>query len=486
MKRIIVAILVGFLLVSGVGVVAISQTGFEKEDMVVHVSDPIIVDKGEFVTVEVKELTNYLSEPGKPLLPLYIRTFTFPVGTKILSVDVKSSYREIHLAKKIEPAPSPVPLNMVSDVPPTTMDLSVYESNSLYPSQEYSVRESIGLDHGERVIFLTVCCYSQYKPIEDLLYIPDNIRINIEYDPPEDPLFTNSLYDLLIITDEKFLPYLEPLVEHKNRMGVSTRVMTVQEIYPKYNGRDDAEDVKLAIADAIKCYGVKYVLLFGGHKGQTDEWWVPVRYSHNFDGAYSHKGVPYDPKYLCDLYFADVFKIDRNGNPIFDDWDSNGNGVFAEYDYFNPSIKDEMDFHPDVYVGRIPVRYSWEAETIVDKIITYETSASESWFKHAVVCSGDTFPPSRGATNPVYEGEREVGLSASYLESAGFTVDRLFTSTGTFSCKEDLQRAVNVGCGFVHVAGHGSPSVWGNFLPMAKTEDEFVVGFSIMNIRKFT
>ncbi|HEC89901.1 MAG TPA: hypothetical protein ENI44_04900, partial [Thermoplasmatales archaeon] len=313
---------------------------------------------------------------------------------------------------------------------------------------------------------------------------PNNIDIYIEYNPPKESSFAENQYDLLIITNEKFLPYLEPLVEHKNRVGIKTTVETVQDIYPNYNGRDDAEDVKLAIADAIKNWGIKYVLLFGGHKGQTEEWWVPVRYSNNFDGAYSHSGIPYDPKYLSDLYFADVYKYE-NGNVVFEDWDSNGNGIFAEWSNF-VGKKDIIDYHPDVYVGRIPVRYSWEAEIVVDKIITYETTASASWFKDAVVCSGDTFPPSRGASKPIYEGELEVSETADYLESAGFNVERLFTSTGTFSSREDLQMAVNAGCGFVHVAGHGSPSVWGNFLPDAQTEEEFVTGFSIMNIHKFT
>ncbi len=485
MKKIIRAILVGFLLVNGINMVVLGSGEQRTERIFIETSDPVIHDSGEYIRIDVKELPNYLSEPGKPLLPMLVKTFTFPVGTKILDVKVSSSYKVLHLSKKIQPSPIPRPLgiDIISD---SVLDSTIYNSDEFYPSQKYSVREGVGLDKGERVIFLTVYCYSRYKPAEDTIYIPDTVEVEIDYNPPESPLFTGNLYDLLIVTDEKFVPYLEPLVEHKEKMGIKTKVLTVQEIYPKYNGRDDAEDVKLAIADAVRSYGVKFVLLFGGRKGQTGEWWVPVRYSHNFDGAYSHGGVPYDPTYLTDLYFADLFKKDKAGNIFFEDWDFNGNGVFAEFDYFNPSIKDIIDYYPDVYVGRLPVRYSWEAETIIDKIITYETTASESWFKHAVVCSGDTFPPSRGATNPIYEGELEVGLTASYLESVGFTVDRLFTSTGAFTCKEDLQRAVNKGCGFVHTAGHGSPSVWGNFLPNAQTEDEFVVGFSIMNVRKFT
>ncbi|HEC89977.1 MAG TPA: hypothetical protein ENI44_05300, partial [Thermoplasmatales archaeon] len=372
--------------------------------------------------------------------------------------------------------------------PKVSPDLSVYESSDLYPSEQYSIRKGVGLKGEDRVVYLTVYCYSQYNPRNDILYVPSSVDVDVRYDPPEQPLFANNLADLLIITDENFVPILQPLIEHKSNVGISTKIKTVEEIYSQYAGRDNAEKVKKFIADAIQFWNVKYVLLFGGHKGQTDEWWVPVRYSHNFDGAYSPSGVPYDPKYVADLYYADVFKYDRSGNPIFEDWDSNGNGIFAEYNPVgNYGSKDVMDFYPDVYVGRIPARYSWEAETAVDKIITYETTASESWFKHAVVAGGDTSPPSRGrVTHGIYEGEIGAETVADYLESVGFTVDRLYTSTGTFSSKEDLINAVKPGCGFVHVEGHGSPSVWGNFLPDAETEEEFVTGFTIMDIRKFT
>ena len=489
MRKLIVIMITGFLLLNGLVVLGSSGDSSQHMTAVLEFSIPNIMDRGEYVAVKlVDSSSSFLLNPGKPAIPMFTKTFTFPIGTRIINVDVKPHMQSIKLDKKIEPSPMPVPLNMVSDIPKVSPDPSIYESSALYPSEQYSIRKGVGLKGEDRVVYLTVYCYSQYSPKDDLLYVPSNVDIDIRYDPPEKPLFTNNLADLLIITDEKFVPLLQPLIDHKNSLGIKTMIKTTQEIYPKYNGRDDAEDVKLAIADAVETLGIKYVLLFGGHKGQTDEWWVPVRYSHNFDGAYSHSGVPYDPKYVTDLYYADVFKYDNAGNPIFEDWDSNHNGVFAEY---NPvghyGVKDVMDFYPDVYVGRIPARYSWEAETAINKIITYETTASESWFKHAVVAGGDTSPPARGqVTHGIYEGEEGCEVAAGYLESAGFTIDRLYTSTGTFSCKEDLINAVKPGCGFVHVEGHGSPSVWGNFLPDAQTEEEFVTGFTIMDIRKFT
>ena len=64
-----------------------------------------------------------------------------------------------------------------------------------------------------------------------------------------------------------------------------------------------------------------------------------------------------------------------------------------------------MDFYPDVTIGRLPIRTTKEADTVVEKIINYENNADDSWFKTGVVISGDTFPPSRGGAPGWWEGE---------------------------------------------------------------------------------
>ena len=56
----------------------------------------------------------------------------------------------------------------------------------------------------------------------------------------------------MIITDESFFSKLQPLVEHKNSIGVDTIIEKVQDIYPAYDGRDEQEDIKLRIKDAIE------------------------------------------------------------------------------------------------------------------------------------------------------------------------------------------------------------------------------------------
>jgi len=461
----------------------------ETEEHQISLSTPVFTDAGEFVKVNIEEQTSFLMEDGKPMLPVITKVFTFPLGTTINDVNVQIDQDIYTLDKKIQPSPEPVPLTLIDEgvnSVENNYDENQYNDLDIYPSTSYQIKTGAGLDGEEHVLILNIRCFTQYKPAEDKIFVPKEIVINLDYNLPPEPLFNNDKYDLLIITHEKFKEDLQPLVDHKNSIGIKTLMTTVDEIYPQYDGVADWEDVKLYMADAIINYGITYVLLAGGHKGQTNEWYVPEFRSNNYD---DNGYVPgWDVTYSSDLYFMDVFYINQYGKPIFDNWDSNNNGIYAEGPIYDDY--DMPDFYPDVYVGRIPFRYSWEVPIVVNKIINYETNNDPSWFKKAVLVAGDTSPPARDEHGQIelgiYEGELSCNVTASYLSKAGFTTEKLYTSTGTFTSEQDLINAVNNGCGYVDFAGHGNPAVWGNFLPDAKTEGDFVYGFTLVDIRKFT
>ena len=479
---------VALFLLSGMTVMGFPETGnngFQEtsETMSITISQPIITEKDEYLTVELEEETSLLLETGKPIIPVISRTFTFPYGTQITGIDVSFDMEEYKLSQKIEPSPRPVflsyPLPQVynQDVTP---DPSIYDHSDPYPAQPYAINTGVGLQDNERVLFVTVHCYAQYAPAQDVIDIPSQIEIEITNEPPSESIQMPDTYDMLIITDEKFVSHLQPLVDHKNSIGIKTIVKTTQEIYPQYNGRDDPEDIKLCIKDAIEEWGITYVLLAGGRKGQTLEWYVPECRSNNADPSGRDVG---EGGYSTDLYYADIY--DRNGD--FDDWDSNNNGVIGEFDSDFPEYTDDIDFYPDVYIGRLPFRYTWEVDVVVDKIITYENTAADAWFKKAFFIGGDTSPPARDTSGiideGVYEGELTCDAAASYMND--FSVEKLYTSTETFSNYMDVVNAFNTGAGFINFEGHGSPTVWGNFHPDAPTEEDFTLGFTVYDIWKY-
>ena len=83
-----------------------------------------------------------------------------------------------------------------------------------------------------------------------------------------------STYDLLIIAPEKFSAILQPLVNHKESVGISTKLVTLDEVYENmfWHGRDKQEKIKYFIKTAADEWGIKYVLLFGDFRQ------MPIRY----------------------------------------------------------------------------------------------------------------------------------------------------------------------------------------------------------------
>jgi len=274
------------------------------------------------------------------------------------------------------------------------------------------------------------------------------------------PSPNNDDYDMIIIAPEKFSTDLQPLIDHKNSHGVETFLKTTEDIYDEYEGRDTAEQVKYFIKDALEQFHIRYVLLVGGMKLLSHNWFVPVRYS-NLDDGYGHA------MFLTDLYFADIYK---NNGTEFDDWDSNGNGVLAEWG----GGGDTLDLTPDVAVGRLPCRTTSEVATVVEKIISYESNAyGQSWSNTVVAVGSDTWPDSSG-----YEGEAVCDQATSYME--GCTIKKLYASTGNLTGSDDIVEAINQGCGFFLTRGRGGT----DRVRMVMPEGDEFIAFHMNNIKQ--
>ena len=417
---------------------------------------------------------------------------------------------EIKISDKIKPVPlissKPSVDQTVSEYSNEELieDKNVYSYSTLYPDSWYDYSICCGLKDDKNVISLTVIYYPlRYSPKENILYQTKGIDVKITYEEPLQTLDPNSEYDMVIIAPKDFSSNLEPLIEHKNSVGIKTVLKTTESIYSEARqglygskGRDRAEKVKLFIYWAKENWDVKYVLLAGGKKTQSLlRWHVPVRYSHLDDEPWDSPN--WETSYLSDLYFADIYKYNTDTKQHeFEDWDSNGNNVFAEWTFKNLynktgeywyivlNKKDVLDLDPDVYVGRLPFRNRFEVTTVVNKIIAYENSKNNSkWFKNFTLVGGDTFPPADGGDNGIYEGEIVTNLSGAYMESSGFNITRLWASNGEFTEPLDVIQTMNKGAGFVHFSGHGSPLDWGTH-PADAAEEKWVDGLIVTNMNQ--
>jgi hypothetical protein len=466
MKKLLAVFLLGVLLATGLSASNASrpESTVEKKIETIAVSELQYVDAGAYVSIILEESTSQLMKPGEPVIPKITRVYPLPFQSQNIRVSVDCSTPATYmLDKPLRPAPLPlIDGKDTAEVSVTPSEI-VYQSFQMYPPDSYSYSTSTGLLGKQHVVFLSVTVYPvRYSPCDNRLFVSEECTVTISYEAPTEPMLFSDEYDLLIVAPAEFEAALQPLVDHKNSFGMDTILVSLETIYSQITeGRDEAENVKLFIKKALEEYGITSVMLVGGMTSQKEEWIVPVRYTNNHVGADTELGV------LSDLYFADIYK--ENGT-AFEDWDSNGNDIFAEY---TTTKKDIIDGSPDVAVGRLACSSEKEVRLMVEKIINYEKSpAADSWFNRMLLIGGDTYPESGGVG--AYEAELSTNVSGSYM--TGFTIDRLFASTGTLIDQRSVEQAINAGAGFIHCAGHANPSILVTHPPMNKSEKITILG----------
>jgi hypothetical protein len=446
----------------------------KQKNVIISFDKPLLQEIDGTIKITMNNANSWFDEPGKPMLPACIRIFMFPYGTQIKNVHVTYNFSiEQSLSQPLITGSQSAPLLSHTSHNIYQKNQDTFLSNVI-PDKPYQYWLNVGIDDGNSILFVTVKCYPLvYNPAQSLISYSKNAIINIEYEEPTNQPLQEDTFDLVIIAPEKFSDLLQPLVDHKNSYEVKTYIKTCEDIYNEYSGVDKPEQIKYFIKEAYDTQGIQYVLLVGGlnsliyaqprddaNQGSKD-WLVPVRYTNLYDGG----GVQ-DPGFISDLYYADLY--DGYGN--FSSWDSNEDGIFAKW--ISTSDRDILDLYPDVYVGRLACRNKIEVKTMVDKIITYESSpADSSWFDTMVVVGGDTFDDV-SSTN-YYEGEVENQKSLDYM--IGFNPVKIWAShrdTGDLvPIPRDILKTVTKGCGFLAFAGHGSPERWNTYWPEAFDED---------------
>jgi hypothetical protein len=501
MKKLFTIMIIGILLLSGIGAFAYQEkTEYSSAFEIIQISKPLVVENDNgYSVLKIAEANSHLTNTGEPILPRITRKYVYPLGTKIRDVQVIfSDVKAQSLSKKIALAPAPSTMINGKEIKASVNPFN-QENIDYYPEKKYSYTIHVGLQDNEHVVILNVQCYPvQYHFEKNCVYYSDEASIDIQYELPEQPIEFQDVYDMVIIAPEKFSADLEPLITHKNNYGVKTTLKTTESIYQEYDGRDQPEQIKYFIKDAIETWNISYVLLCGGKKSflfgnwgmessqnPNDELWhVPVRYANVDDLAYPPDDDPYPVGYLSDLYFADVYKY-KGGELVFDNWDKNKNNIFAEW---NLDVKESPDYYPDVYVGRLACRNNKEVQIMVDKIITYETGCDPSWFNKIVGVGGDSFNDLAGGYDYL-EGEERNQLAFDYL--SGFIPVTVWASNrdtgGLTLTKVDILTAINDGCGFIYFAGHASATYyrtyWYHDWNRSNATEEFSIYTMMLRLR---
>ncbi len=442
MKKILPILLVGVLIGSGFGA-AVSVNSRNEQFSIkqeLSFSEPVLIDLGSYLSVEITEATSLASSPGNPALPMYTKLFSFPLGTIIKDVSYTvSSEQRILLTKEVCPGAQPTPVSgglMTLSSKKLVKNDAVYSSELSYPSSRMKYQLGAGLQGNEHVVFLSVQYYPiLYQPQQDLLLFTPDARITVTYEQPHQSTPLSTETKLLIVAPEEFADALQPLVDHKIQYGIPTTLVTTEWISNHSTGRDLAEQIKYTIKDEIETNGISSVLLVGSYDK------LPMRRSYVMLWDW-------DEEVITDLYYSDVF--DASGD--FCSWDANHNDQYGEE-------SDQVDHYPDVHLGRLACDSVSDVTIVVDKIIHYETETyGADWFNKIIYVGGNTF-----RWSPGNDGEDINTMIMNILPQ--FTPVTIWTSKGNFN-RRTISNAITDGAAFLDYSGHGFEFGMGTYTPI--------------------
>jgi len=388
-----------------------------------------IVKNGKYCVIEMEGM-EYAINPGYPMLPCKTEVYTFPMGTEIKKVEVRAENVErIKMDKKIEPSPMAIPLNGKEL---KTKEGEIYSTDVFYPFSWYSYTMRGGIENGKHVLILSLHLYPvRYNAVKNQAIYAKNFQVKIDYEIKYSLLPTDS-YDLLIIAPDEWINELQSLKEYKDKNGISTVLVGLNEIYGgKYftvQGRDEAEKIKYFIKDAIETWGIKYVMLVG------DAEKMPVRYVDT--------GINDIPTTPADLYYSDIY----NANGSFSSWDRDGDGKFGE------RSDDKPDLYPDVYVGRLPASSTADLNLLIKRITGYTTPPAKALMV-GVELFWDT---------DTREGEylKEVVSNEINIDTIKLYETDNYERDGEANERE-IAEEINKGVMMVNFASHGNPGGMG-------------------------
>lgn len=231
--------------------------------------------------------------------------------------------------------------------------------------------------------------------------------------------------DYLVIAHPDFLPALASLIQLRQAQGWTVLAEDVQSIYDAYgDGRPEPAAIQAYLEAAYHIWKTRpvHVLLVG------DGTYDPRQYLENSSSTFI-------PPFLAEV----------------DPW---AGETAADNRYVTVEGDDNL---PDMLVGRLPVNSPEEAQTVVDKIVRYETQpAPGSWPGNGIVAADD---PDDGGDFP-FIAESILGpFSGSPIRPQRFYY--LPPQVSASAVRWGILNTWNTGSSVVIYTGHASIHQWG-------------------------
>jgi PKD repeat protein len=468
----------------------------------------VIIQGQVYDRIEMKGLPMY-NDPGKPRLPIKPVRVLLPQKTKLREIEVITTNKTVvGEGYLIEPGIKSVPISFPLNGSSPLLDPKIYNSSEPFPGELYS---KIGVQgfRGYSILFLNLHPVQYipntgevyyYKEMTLIVKTQESLSINPlfrglqrdedrvmemvdnpwmadTYTEMPSSRFTGDQYnpialmaEYVIITNEELKNAdgeytFQDLINYKNQEGISGQIVTVEWIYNKYDGEDEAAKVRNFIKDYYLHNGTDYVLLGGDwDKGVGGDHIVPLRYLWNKTYGEALGDPIVEADIPSDLYFACL-----DGTFNYDGDDKWGEPTDGENG-------GDVDLVAEVYVGRAPVDCEQEVSNFVMKTLAYDDDPydpNNPYFTTALMLGEDLAKGNESITiwGKDYKEEIRNGTTEWEYTTAGFNdtnydVDTMYDKDDADNpwTGEDLVNRLNDDTpNLINHMGHGN---WNHFMKL--------------------
>ncbi|MEN8209580.1 MAG: C25 family cysteine peptidase, partial [Candidatus Fermentibacteria bacterium] len=338
-----------------------------------------------------------ISAVGAPSLPVYSARIALPTGCAATGIEIiDAEYSAVRGMYNIMPVQTQVPFSLEWDGIPDEPDPEIYKSSSFYPGKSAEFTGS-SVILGIPVAYVNVFPV-RWNPSSRTVDILADLTLRVTYESSPDAstvlrrsnqteirsqeILRNSVVnpegvsssgacivdskdltygEYVIIATTEYETYAQELADWKTSKGVPARVYTTTWIDSNYSCYDLQQEIRAFLTDC-RDEGVEYVLIYG------DDNKIAGRDARISSGSYEE----FPP---VDLYWSDI----NDMIPGADLWDSNNNHVWGQYGY------DDVDYHPDLWVGRASVNTTSECTIFNEKVYSYERVSSTDYFESSEI-----------------------------------------------------------------------------------------------------
>ena len=181
MKRYVIFLIIGLLVLSGFGAFALPDEDIKVVIKSINFPRPVVNEGDKFFKISMPNTNSFLMRQDKPLLPCYLETFTYEIGTIINSVScIPNDIKQQEISYYIMPTPEAVSAGFSigkDDIQVSSVDYG----EDIYPNTWYSYDVGRGRYNNEPCVIVKVQVFPvQYNPVEGVIEWSNKMDIIIK------------------------------------------------------------------------------------------------------------------------------------------------------------------------------------------------------------------------------------------------------------------------------------------------------------------